>query len=197
MKGVFNEVPNFILEWRRETGADRFDEMWEGVLHMNPPPDDELQELEWSLETWLRFNWRTPDRKVYHQFGVSPDEKWTDNYRVPDLVLITADRVHLHKGTHFQGGPAVVVEIRSPGDETFKKFDFYASLDISEIWVIDRSTKEPQLFRLVGETYKQQAAEETGWILSQAVGIELRHESGNRLGIRLAGDEASFAQLPE
>ncbi len=34
MKAVMASVPEHILEWRRRTGADQWDEMWEGVLHM-------------------------------------------------------------------------------------------------------------------------------------------------------------------
>ena len=32
-----------LLERRRELGQDRFDEVWEGVLHMNPAPSYEHQ----------------------------------------------------------------------------------------------------------------------------------------------------------
>ena len=27
-----------VIRFRERTGADRFDEMWEGVLHMRPSP---------------------------------------------------------------------------------------------------------------------------------------------------------------
>jgi hypothetical protein len=39
MKAVMANVPEHILEWRRRTGADQWDEMWEGVLHMAPSPN--------------------------------------------------------------------------------------------------------------------------------------------------------------
>jgi hypothetical protein len=46
MKAVMSEVPADLLAWRKRTGADRWDEMWEGVLHMPPMPNLEHQELE-------------------------------------------------------------------------------------------------------------------------------------------------------
>jgi hypothetical protein len=55
MKAVMSEVPADILAWRKRTGADRWDEMWEGVLHMPPMPNREHQELEWAMETYLRM----------------------------------------------------------------------------------------------------------------------------------------------
>jgi hypothetical protein len=38
MKAVLSPVPEHILRWRKRTGADRHDEMWEGVLHMGAMP---------------------------------------------------------------------------------------------------------------------------------------------------------------
>lgn len=39
MKAVMPDVPVVILQWRRQTGATRWDGMWEGVLHMPPAPN--------------------------------------------------------------------------------------------------------------------------------------------------------------
>lgn len=36
------EVPEGLLAERARLGHDRFDEMWEGVLHMVPPPRSEV-----------------------------------------------------------------------------------------------------------------------------------------------------------
>ncbi|MGI9120683.1 MAG: hypothetical protein ACR2G7_11290 [Acidimicrobiales bacterium] len=38
MRAVLLEAPQSLLEERRRLGLDIFDEMWEGVLHMVPPP---------------------------------------------------------------------------------------------------------------------------------------------------------------
>ena len=43
MRAVIPEVPPDILAWRKRTGSDMWDEMWEGVLHMAPMPNREHQ----------------------------------------------------------------------------------------------------------------------------------------------------------
>lgn len=59
MRAVMPEVSPAILAWRKRTGADRWDEMWEGVLHMAPLPNREHQDLEGAMETYLRLHYRT------------------------------------------------------------------------------------------------------------------------------------------
>lgn len=46
MKAVMAPVPPEILALHRRTGADRYDEMWEGVLHMVAAPNREHQDLK-------------------------------------------------------------------------------------------------------------------------------------------------------
>ena len=197
MKGVMADVPEFILEWRRRTGADRFDEVWNGVLHMAPSPTIEHQDFEGSLIAWLRRYWRHSGRSVLHQVNVSPDEDWRNNFRIPDIVLLQPEESHLAHGSFLHGAPSVVIEIRSPDDESYEKFDFYASLGSREIWVFDRDTTKPELFRLIDGAYQEQEAMASGWLSSEAAGIELRHDANNKLGIRIAGDETTFARLPD
>ena len=41
MKALLLEIPDTIQRWmdeRARLGHDRMDEMWDGVLHMVPPP---------------------------------------------------------------------------------------------------------------------------------------------------------------
>ncbi len=198
MKAVMSEVPPRILEWRRRTGADRWDEMWEGVLHMLPPPRLSHQNLEWVLETWLQTYWARPHgNKVYHQAAVTPPGGWPDNYRVPDLVLITPDRFDIEQETHLEGAPNVVVEIRSPADETDEKLPFYASLVVPEVWIIDRDTKQPEIHLLSGESYDSQSPADDGWLRSQATGIQLRAAGGSRITLQVAGDESTRQDLPQ
>jgi Uma2 family endonuclease len=59
---------------------------------------------------------------------VAPPGGWPDNHRIPDLVLLTPARFAIDRNEYFEGAPDVVVEIRSPGDESYEKRDFYAAL---------------------------------------------------------------------
>ena len=196
MKAVMTEIPQFILDWRRQTGADRFDEMWEGVLHMNPPPDVDHQDLEGAIESWLRQHWKTSEQVVLHQVAVSPDDDWTNNYRVPDLILIAADRIAMRRETYFHGGPTVVVELRSPGDESYEKLPFYAELGVPEVWVIDRDTKSPELYILTDGNYQKYESASDDWQQSAATGIEFRGTKTNKIAMRLAANHATLEELP-
>jgi len=55
MKAVIPEVPQHFLEQRARTGLDRWDEMWEGVLHVPPAPNREHQDL--AQETGDSHEW--------------------------------------------------------------------------------------------------------------------------------------------
>lgn len=197
MKAVIASVPEHILKWRRRTGADRHDEMWEGVLHMAPVPNREHQDLESCIEFWFRQHWTKPTGgRVYHQINVAEPGTWPDNYRVPDLVVLTPARFHVDCNEYFDGGPDVVVEIRSPDDESYEKFDFYAKVGVQEVWVIDRDTRSPEIYALVGCEYQRREANAEGWLTSDASGVELRSTANEKLEIRLAGQNESAALLP-
>jgi len=192
------EVPQHILDWRKRTGADQWDEMWEGVLHMPPMPNRAHQDLEGALEAWLRVYWAQPrGGKVYHQINLASVGGWPDDYRIPDLVLLTPDRFHVDQNEYFEGAPTVVVEIRSPGDETTEKVPFYAKLGVPEMWIIDRDAKVPEVYVLQGGQYQSQAADAQGWIRSVATPAQLRAEPGQKLAIRLADAPDTLRLLPE
>ena len=197
MKGVLPEIPQHILDWRKKTGADRWDEMWEGVLHMPPMPSRKHQDFEGELETWLRIYWARPKgNRVFHNVNLASIGGWPGDYRVPDLVLLTPDCFHIDYDEYFEGPPTAVVEIRSPGDESLEKLPFYAKLGVPETWVIDRDTKSPTIYRLVGDDYEPQLADTHGWIRSIATGISLRAEGEGRLAIQLTGDPGTCRLLP-
>src|SRR4029453_6492610 len=144
MKAVMSSVPQGILEERQRTGADRWDEMWEGVLHMPPMPNIDHQDFEGDLESYLRRTWtRLQGGKVYHNVNVATPGGWPDDYRIPDLALLTAKCKASNRGDYLEGPPDAVVEIESPGDETREKLAFYAALGVQEAWIIDRDTKAP------------------------------------------------------
>jgi Uma2 family endonuclease len=197
MKAVMPVALPDVLAQRKRTGADQWDEMWEGVLHMPPPPNLDHQDFEWSLETYLRLRW-APGRgaKVYHQAAVAPIDAWPKSYRVPDLVLLLPQRFAIDRREYLEGAPDVVVEIHSPGDEAYDKLPFYAKLGVPEVWVVHRDTKTPEIHVLRRGRYKKQAARADGWLRSPGTGVELRVGRPGKLAVRLAGDDATRQELP-
>jgi len=120
-----------------------------------------------------------------------------NNYRIPDLVLLTAERFSINCRTHFEGGPEVVVEIRSPGDESEEKLPFYAQIGVLEVWVIDRDTKQIDLYVLTGDSYVRRPARDDGWFHSPVTDIEMRVGRPGKFAIRLRGDDSTRGELPE
>ncbi len=199
MRAVMPSVPEDLLEWRRRTGASRFDEVWDGVLHMVPTPNRDHQDLEGALETWLRTFWASAHGgRVYHQINLTRGDRvgdWQTDYRILDLVLLTPDRFHIDHNAFFAGPPAAVVEIRSPEDETDEKLPFYAAVGVPEVWIVDRDTRAPELHALRAHGYERLAPDADGWLHS-ATGVQLRRDKAHGLLIRLSADPKACRSLP-
>ena len=197
MKAVMSSIPPEILEWRKRTGAYRWDEMWNGVLHIIPAPSNEHQDLEGSLEAYLRLHWARRQRsKVYHNANLAPPGGWPDDYRIPDLLLVTSEKFHRNRKEYFEGAVDGVVEIHGPDDETYDKLPFYEELRVPEAWVIHRDTKEPEVYLLKKTRYRKQRTVQ-GWVRSPLKGIELCVNGSGKVIVRLVGDDSTRAELPE
>jgi Uma2 family endonuclease len=196
MKAVMPSLLPDIQAIRKKTGADQWDEMWEGVLHMPPAPTRGHQDLEGSLESYLRFYWTpTCQGKVYHQINVAAIGGWPDNYRIPDVVLHLPERFAIDRNEYFEGAPDAVVEIHSPGDEAYEKLPFYRDLGVPEVWIIHRDSREPETYVLKRNRYTKQTATAQGWVRSPHLKIEMAGMKG-KLAVRLAGDDATRQDLP-
>ena len=197
MCAVMAEVPADFLQQRRHRGADIWDEMWEGVLHMPPAPNIEHQDFEYQLETWLRAHWADVlGRHVDHGVNLAPVGGWPNNYRIPDLILLAADCMAKDCGEWLEGPPTVVIEIHSPGDEAREKLPFYANLGVPEVWIIDRDSRAVEIHALRDGGQEPIAPAPDGWLHSAATGIRLQQQSG-KLAIEMAGDPTSLRFLPE
>ncbi len=198
MRVVMPEVRPEMLDWRRRTGADRWDEMWEGELHMPPMPSIGHQDFVMSLGAWLKAHWgrRQQGNKVHLAINVASPGAWPNDYRIPDLVLVTAASRGSDRGEYYEGPPTVVIEIRTPGDESYEKLPFYAKLGVPEVWIIDRDTKSPEVYVLNVDHYEKQPANQQGWILSVATGVQLCL-AGGKLAAEIAGEPATRRLLPE
>lgn len=152
MRGVLTHVTDEELAFRRTRGLDRWDEMWEGVLHMPPAPRVEHQRILDELISFLVPLLRRDGRgRLFSGINVFRAD---DDYRIPDVTFVAAanEAIVQEDGTR-GGGPDAVIEIRSPHDESYDKFPFFARLGVREVIVIERDTKRVELFRLAGSQY--------------------------------------------
>ncbi len=164
---------------------------------MPPAPNREHQDLEDALETDLRQRWaHTCDATVYLQINVALPGGWSNNYRIPDVVMLLPSRFHIDRNEYFEGGSNVVVESHSPGDESYDKLGFYAIVDVPEVWIIDQDSKKPEIYVLDAEQYVRQEAGPNGWILSGETGIQCCQSATGKLALRLQADESTYEELP-
>jgi Uma2 family endonuclease len=116
-----------LLEERRRSGADRRDEVWEGVLHVIPPPSVEHERLAHALHVLLDPRASAVDLVVVGTVGIGTE----DNYRVPDLALLRPGYAPQWNGT-----AALIVEIVSPRDDAWEKLPFYARHQVDEVMIV-------------------------------------------------------------
>lgn len=202
-RAVMWDIPEDIAVWRQRTGADRHDEVWEGVIHMSPWPTGRHQGLGGALYGWLLNHWQARGRgAVYFERNVArPGQpEWRKDFRCPDLLLIKPDRYARDLDTHLDGGPDVVVEIHTPGDESYDKLPFYFEIGVEEVWVVHRDTKVPEVFVRDARGFEPLQPDMTGWLASPATSVSMRaamdEQANQKLALRLAGDPASECLLP-
>ncbi len=137
------EVPQGLLDERRAKGLDKSDEMWEGELHMVPPPSDRHQavgaELFLVLAPLAKERGLLPRCDPAGLFRPGADDDW----RVPDQMYARPE-VRSERG--IEGGASLVVEILSPHDETYEKLGWYASVGVGEVLVVEPETRRVELF---------------------------------------------------
>jgi Uma2 family endonuclease len=199
MKGVIPNMTPEIIAWRMQTGAHRWDEIWDGVWHIMPSPTRKHQVLERDLQIYLQIHWARPrGAECYQQINLAAPGGWPDkNYRIPDLLLLSPERFAIDCDEYFDGAPDAVVEIHSPGDEASEKLRFYAELGVPEVWIIHRDTKVPEIYLLRKGRYRKQRANGDGWVRSPGTGVELRAGKPGKLSVRMNGDDSTRADLPD
>lgn len=202
MRAVIADIPRHWLAERKNSDAAQWDECWNGVLHMPPMPNGVHQDFASDLRGFLKWEWAKPIGGLVRQevnLTTPEDEpEWTLNYRIPDLVLLDGARLHIDKNEYMAGAPLVVVEIRSPGDETYDKFPFYAKLGVPEVWVFDRDSKGPEVHVLGSDAaYRARSFDADGWLRSPAAGIEFRQTRPGKVWLRLNGNDAAAEELPD
>ncbi|MCO5168673.1 MAG: Uma2 family endonuclease [Planctomycetes bacterium] len=196
VRALMLDVSPELLDERRRRGLDRRDEVWEGVLHMVPPPHSDHQDINDELGAFFRFHWqalglgrtlletgvkrpRTPDLPALGA-GVPRD------YRTPDRSFLLPASYDRLQGGWVVGPPDAVLEVRSPGDETLEKLPWYFDLGVREVILIDRDTREVEVLARGERAFEPVATDADGWLRSDVLSTLLRREPGaDRPALRL------------
>ncbi len=135
---------------REERLPENRDEVWDGVLVVPPNPNTEHQRFVMKLGAAYStvIDWDAGDMVLPGANVSDRADGWTHNYRIPDVVVALAGGAAKDCGTHFHGGPDLVVEITSPGEDPRLKLDFYAKVRSRELLVIDRDPWALELYQL-------------------------------------------------
>jgi Uma2 family endonuclease len=135
---------------RAKWGADRSDEVWDGVYVISPESNDEHQAL---VSGWIYILVGqialTGLGEVRPGVNVSDrDEEWTHNYRVPDVAVFLAGGSAQNRDEYWLGGPDFAIEIVSLGDRSREKLAFYGKVGVRELLIIDRDPWRLELYHL-------------------------------------------------
>jgi Uma2 family endonuclease len=146
---IFDPQPGVIeelIEERSRLGLDRRDEVWEGVLHMIPPPSYAHERIASFLHWLLRPHAEAAGLDLVGTVGIGVK----DDNRFPDLMLQRRKDAQ----PQWQQTAALVIEIRSPGDDTDKKLGFYASHGVDELLIIDPDERSVDWLELADGEYR-------------------------------------------
>lgn len=169
------------LERRSHLGLDGRDETWEGVVHVVPPASGGHQRL--GARVLMRLGPVAESRGLVASYETglfAADE----DYRVPDQLYCRPDQVS-DRGAE---GAELVVEVRSPRDETYAKLGFYAARGVREVLVLHPGEERVELFRAVGDAMAPVTSDREGAVRSEVLGVRLVPRPG---GLRLEWDGGS------
>lgn len=135
-----------LIERREKLGQDLFDEVWEGVLHMNPAPAGAHGQLEKQLTLILAPLAKRAALESTGQFNLGDGP---DDFRVPDGGFHRDWQNRVYYAT-----AALVLEIVSPGDESYAKLPFYAAHGVDEVLIVDPQEQAVRWLSLAGSEYR-------------------------------------------
>lgn len=127
-----------MIAERRRLGQDTFDEVWEGDHHVAPGPSFEHARVASDLLAALRPRARAAGLRGTGPFNLGHAE----DFRVPAGGFHCTEQFGVWVPT-----AAIVVEIVSPGDETFDKFAFFAAHGVEEVIVGDPTAQRVRIWQ--------------------------------------------------
>lgn len=134
-----------LIESRRATGADLYDEVWDGEYHMAPAAAGPHGDLDGQIG---RILGPLASRIGMIESGPFNVGDGPSDFRVPDRGI------RRRSTDVWFATAALVVQILSPDDESWEKLPFYAEHDVDEIVIVDPQTQTVTWLRLDGGEYR-------------------------------------------
>jgi Uma2 family endonuclease len=175
-------MPAEMIAERQRLGLDTRDEVWEGVYHVVPPASEEHQRIAGRIYVALFPAVEATGLEYRYEVGLfdpaGPNER---DYCVPDLVVFD-NRYRTAAGVNRRA--ELVIEIRSPGDDSLLKVPYYSRVGVQELLIIERDTKAMRRWVTVAGGLEEAAAGPEGWHFLAALPLRLR-DGGGRLEVDL------------
>jgi len=170
-----------LVERRKKLGIDRWDEVWKGEWHLNPGPSIEHQRIvKGLLRILMEVVEDTGLGLVLQGVNVADPSRGLLDFRIPDIsIVLQGSRAQIQE-TFIAGGPDMLIEIRSPGDETYEKLPWYGEQGVREVFILDRDTKRVELYRHDGTALVLRAAFPQ---IAESQLLQLRFETIHEAGI--------------
>lgn len=142
-----------LIRERQARGIDKYDEVWNGVYVMSPLASNPHQRLVTRFTVIFDTVLDGPIcGEVLPGANVSDRRKgWEYNFRDPDITVVLEGSRAVDCGTHYMGGPDFLLEIKSPRDDTEAKVPFYSQVQVRELLIVHRDTRELALYRHDGQ----------------------------------------------
>jgi Uma2 family endonuclease len=128
-----------LLVRRRECGADRHDEVWEGVLHMSHPPSSRHDLIVMHLIVLLAPLAAAKGIAALGAAGIGVK----NDHRVPDMTLLRPPVAE-----QWQPTAALAVEVLSLRDSAWSKLGFYAARGVDEGAIVDPEQRKVDWLQL-------------------------------------------------
>ena len=137
-----DEAPELLalIEQRRASGQDRWDEWWEGVYRIVTGPSPEHGEFLATLVAAVLPKARTRGLGLSTPLNVGIDKY---DAKVPDLGVFRRDTPR--SSPAFVDTAELVVEVLSPGERLGEKLPFYASRNVKEYLEVDLRARTVRL----------------------------------------------------
>lgn len=179
---LFRDAPpvvDALIDERRRDGSDRFDEVWEGVYVVNPPPSFRHSTVAGSVVDLLRPLAEERGLVVRREVGIGRH----DDHRIPDVVV--ARVADLDYQEHYLLTAALVVEVVSPHERVDKR-PFYRANGVDEVDEVDPLAGTITWFAIDPATggYGPVAASAVLPIGPHDLARSARHLTGSSAGIR-------------
>ncbi len=185
MRAVLIGVDEAFLAARERRGQHKLDERWEGEWHLVNPPRS--WHTFFNSELFLVLMVLARPRGLVGSCEATGLFAAEDDWRIPDQVYCRPEDV-TDAGV---SSAVLVVEVRSPGDDSYGKLPFYAARRVAEVLILHED-RRVELYRRRDDGSMTQVEQADGSAHSETLGCTFSRTDGPRLQITWDGGTAEL-----